>query len=75
MFLARQAALAVTVLFSSQLIASPWIDASDLFLRHHIQQLADAGVITAPVTTYPLMWGAINNDLLKANSKSLSPKL
>lgn len=75
MTLFRQTLLACTTIFSGQLLASPWIDANELFLRHHIQQLSDAGVITAPVTTYPLMWNAINQDILKANTATLSPRL
>lgn len=71
----RQTILACTAIFSSQLLASPWIDANDLYLRNHIQQLADAGIITAPVTTYPLMWNAINNDLLHVDLSALTPRL
>ena len=71
----RQTVLAATALFSSQLFASPWIDANELFLRNHIQQLADAGVLSAPVTTYPLMWNAISADLLNASPDKLSPRL
>lgn len=56
----------------SQIVkASPWIDASDLYTRIDIQNLANAGVITAPVTTFPLMWAAISDDLEKANTNDL----
>lgn len=69
----------LAVLFSTAVapnaIASVWIDANDLYLRNHIQNLADANLIKAPVTTYPLMWDAIDNDLLTIDSKSLSPSL
>lgn len=60
-------------IFSAQ--ASTWIDANNLYLRDHIQRLADANIITAPVTTYPLMWDAIDNDLQRANTSELSPNL
>jgi len=72
--LCRKLAISCLV-FSASLSASPWIDANQLFLRHHIQQLSDAGLISAPVTTYPLMWNAINSDLLQINPRSLSPRL
>ncbi len=39
--------------------AEPWIDTSNLALRTEIQYLADRGLIKAPVTTWPLMWAAI----------------
>jgi len=61
--------------FSSQLAASPWIDANQLYLRNNIQQLADAGLISAPVTTYPLMWNAISDDLLRINASTITPTL
>ena len=43
--------------------AGPWIDPGDSGLRHDIQILADAGVITGPVTTWPLSWGDIQASL------------
>ena len=46
--------------------AVPWVEPDDLALRNDIQLLADAGIITAPVTTYPLMWNAIKSDILSA---------
>ena len=60
---------------SSLVNASPWIDASDLYTRIDIQNLANAGVIKAPVTTFPLMWAAISDDLEKANTTNLSAHL
>jgi len=59
------------LLWTGQATATMWIDASDTSLRHHIQKLADYNIITAPVTTYPLMWDAIDNDLLRVNTNSL----
>jgi hypothetical protein len=44
--------------------ASPWVEPNNIALRNDIQLLADAGIITAPVTTYPLMWNAIKDDIL-----------
>ncbi|MEL6447879.1 MAG: capsule assembly Wzi family protein [Pseudomonadota bacterium] len=42
--------------------AGPWVEPGDLALRHDIQTLADAGVIRAPVTSWPLSWGDLLND-------------
>lgn len=63
------------LLFSSMLTAAPWVDASDIYLRADIQALADAGVITVPVNTYPLMWAGIGADLAKVEPEKLSPSL
>lgn len=54
------------LLYINTSFAAPWVEPSDLALRNNIQILADAGVITAPVTTYPLMWNAIKQDILSA---------
>jgi hypothetical protein len=48
----------------------PWVDVGDIGLRHDIQILSDAGLITGPVTSWPLSWGSIQSDL--ANSVELS---
>ncbi len=44
-------------------LAGPWVEPGDMALRHDIQLLADSGVITAPVTSWPLSWGDILNDI------------
>lgn len=55
---------AITPLFfCPQLIAEPWVDTSNIFLRSNIQLLADQGLINTPVTTFPLMWHDIARDL------------
>jgi hypothetical protein len=59
--------------FSSH--AAPWVKPDDLALRNDIQYLADTGIITAPVTTYPLMWQAIITDVLNAPIDELSESL
>ncbi|GLX79553.1 outer membrane protein in capsule/EPS biosynthesis locus [Thalassotalea insulae] len=46
--------------------AEPWVDTSNTFLRANIQLLADKGVITTPVTTFPLMWHDIAKDISQA---------
>lgn len=47
--------------------AGPWIDPGDMALRHDIQLLADAGVIQAPVTSWPLSWGDVLGEI-KSNA-------
>ena len=53
--------------------AGPWINPGDETLRHHIQVLADAGVIRVPITTWPLMWSGIKSDLETTEVLDLSP--
>lgn len=52
--------------------AEPWIDTSNIYLRTNIQQLADAGYIKTPVTTFPLMWIDIGRDLKNIDYGSLN---
>lgn len=49
----------VLVATSLGLRAEPWLDPGDSGLRHDLQLLADAGVIGAPLTAWPLSWGDI----------------
>ena len=44
-------------------LANPYIAPGDLALRHDIQRLADHGIITGTVTSWPLSWGAIISDI------------
>ncbi|MEM7280340.1 MAG: capsule assembly Wzi family protein [Pseudomonadota bacterium] len=45
---------------SNDASAEPWVSPGDLRIRHDIQLLADAGVITGPVNTWPLTWASIS---------------
>ncbi|MFT6732253.1 MAG: hypothetical protein ACJAS9_000432 [Polaribacter sp.] len=45
--------------WSSLSFSQPWINTSELSLRADIETLADIGIITVPITTYPLMWSGI----------------
>lgn len=58
--------------FLNPSFAGPWVEPNDLALRNNIQLLADAGIITAPVTTYPLMWNAIKRDIMSAKISMLN---
>ncbi|WP_348729118.1 capsule assembly Wzi family protein [Rheinheimera texasensis] len=59
--------------FSS--VATPWIDTQDNYLRQSLQSLAQAGLLTGPVNTYPIMWKNIAIDLNRIDSAKLSPQL
>tara|TARA_Y100000780_G_scaffold58144_1_gene50437 strand:+ start:120 stop:1625 length:1506 start_codon:yes stop_codon:yes gene_type:complete len=60
---------------SASVTAEPWVKPDDYGLRADIQQLADAGVILAPVTTYPLMWKSFIGELESSKLELLSPSL
>ena len=60
-------------LMASSALAGPYIPAGDLALRHDIQRLADYGIITGPISTWPLAWGPILNDIRSADATNLPP--
>ncbi|SET87385.1 capsule assembly Wzi family protein [Thalassotalea agarivorans] len=64
--------LSAALLYSAFSNAAKWIDTDNLTLRHHIQLLADTGILSAPTSTYPLKWASIAGDLNKAQSSNLS---
>ncbi|MDJ0712160.1 MAG: capsule assembly Wzi family protein [Woeseiaceae bacterium] len=57
----------------SAALAGPYIPAGDLGLRHDLTILVDAGVISGPVSTWPLAWGPIVEDIRDARATGLSP--
>ncbi|WP_298440707.1 capsule assembly Wzi family protein [uncultured Ferrimonas sp.] len=60
------------VALASPLTAAPWISPDDLHLRADLQRLGAEGVISVPLTTYPLMWSGIANDLHDVSQHQLS---
>ncbi len=62
----------IALLFVTSANAEPWIDTRDAWLRADIEYLSDIGLIKVPVTTWPLMWAPILNDLNQADIDNLS---
>ena len=60
---AQVSLLTALLLLNSGSWAAPIAAPGDIGLRHDIQVLADYGVISGPVTTWPLSWDAIRADL------------
>jgi len=56
----------------ASVIAAPWIDSGDVTLRHHLLILADAGIVTVPINTWPLMWSGIRRNLENADRFDLN---
>ncbi|MGZ9897796.1 capsule assembly Wzi family protein [Shewanella gaetbuli] len=65
------AGIAILTSFSAQ--SAWWIEPTDLSLKADIQLLADHGIIVQPVTTYPLMWAGIKQDLENSAIDQLTP--
>ncbi len=64
------------LIISSSAKANPWLDAGDMKLRHELQMLSDAGVLDAPITTWPLVSKDIYRSLEEStNNKNLQPEL
>ncbi len=55
--------------------AGPWIAPGDSELRHHLQLLADAGLLTTPITTWPLPWASIQQELDSTAARGLPDSL
>jgi len=59
----QKAVLLLSLIFSKLLMAEPWVDTRDIWLRADIETLAEIGVIRVPINTYPLMWAGIVKDM------------
>lgn len=59
--------LALAGLFAAPASAGPWMDPGDSALRHDVQMLSDAGVIHAPLSSWPLAWADVVRDLKEAD--------
>jgi hypothetical protein len=56
---ARMHCALLAALLPAAAAAGPWLAPGDSALRHDVQLLADAGLIRAPISTWPLSWGDI----------------
>ncbi len=71
----RNLTLIALLAVSQTAVAGPLIAPGDMALRHDIQRLADAGIITGPTTTWPLAWGPILDEVRNADATVLSPAI
>jgi hypothetical protein len=69
--LALLSASILGLLLATGVAAGPLLEAGDLALRHDIQRLADAGLITGTTSTWPMAWGPILADLAEADLMQL----
>ena len=56
----------------SSIQATWWVEPNNLALRSDIQLLADTGIILQPITTYPLMWDGLKQDMDNTNQSKLN---
>jgi hypothetical protein len=48
---------------TAQALADPWITPGDARLRHDLELLADAGIVRAPLTAWPVSWAEVARDV------------
>ena len=54
----------VLILFpATAAFADPWLEPGDARLRHDLQLLADAGIVHAPLSAWPVSWPEIARDV------------
>lgn len=53
--------------------ADPWVAPGDARLRHDLQLLSDAGIVRAPLTTWPVSWAEVARDIESATDDSERP--
>ena len=58
------AVLLGTAFVGAQVHSEPWLDPGNSGIRSDLHTLADAGVITAPITTWPIPWADIARDIV-----------
>jgi Capsule assembly protein Wzi len=66
-------ALASAALFTVPALGDPWIVPGDARLRHDLALLADAGLIRAPLTAWPVSWPEVARDLERAAPGDSAP--
>jgi hypothetical protein len=59
------------VLITKKAVASPWLETDDVYLRSDLQLLADAGIVTVPVNTFPLPWREISQQIKNSSPVGL----
>ena len=54
--------------------ADPWIEPGDAGLRHDLQLLADAGLLDAPLTAWPVSWAEVARDVDRVTLDPAKPE-
>jgi hypothetical protein len=67
------AILAMGAFMVPSLQAQPWAEVGDRQLKEDIELLRDVGIISGPVTSWPIPWSGISRDLDAADGGAMSP--
>ena len=65
--------LSVLGLTTASAQGEPWVGPGDVRLRHDVQMLSDAGLLTGPSMSWPMGWSHVARDLAQIDSTRLSP--
>ncbi|WP_394242579.1 capsule assembly Wzi family protein [Vibrio astriarenae] len=57
-----------TILVSLPATASPWLESNDPFLRSSLHKLSDNYLLLAPMSSYPLRWSTLGDDIKTKHS-------
>lgn len=60
-------------LTSLPVAADPWLAPGDARLRHDLELLADAGIVHAPLSAWPVSWGEVARDVGAADIGAARP--
>jgi hypothetical protein len=53
--------------------AEPWMTPGDVRMRHDLQQLSDAGLLTGPVMSWPIGWSHVAAEIAELDPARLTP--
>jgi hypothetical protein len=67
------AGAALGCLLASAAMAEPWVSPGDTRLRHDLQQLSDAGLLSGPTLSWPIGWSQVARELGRIDADTLSP--
>jgi hypothetical protein len=67
------AAIALGLAISAGATAEPWIGPGDVRLRHDIQMLSDAGLLSGPSISWPIGWSHVARELAQIDVATLRP--
>jgi hypothetical protein len=60
---ARLCGLVLVAATTPSTVAEPWVGPGDVRLRHDLQRLADAGLLTGPTLSWPIAWSQVAREL------------
>jgi hypothetical protein len=55
---------------AAQAFAEPWLAPGDARLRHDLELLAEAGIVRAPLTAWPVSWAEVARDVAGRTQES-----